>query len=90
MKEMIEVYIFSPGGWFFCGRGGLNLMTDGELSWQIGICDTVEVLEEIMGKIRDQVEEMRWEAITRSSYYMSDNEGWSLLLGCLKNAATFL
>jgi hypothetical protein len=56
MKEMIEVYIFSPGGWFFCGRGGLNLMTDGEFSWQIGICDTVEVLEEIMGKIRDQVE----------------------------------
>jgi hypothetical protein len=90
MKEMLEVYIFSPGGWFFCGRGGLNIMTDEELPWQIRICDTLEVFEEMMGKIRDEVKERRWEAIIRSFCYISDNEGLSLLLGCLKNAATFL
>ena len=56
---MIEVYIFSPVGWFFCGRGGLNIMTDEKLPWQIRICDTLEVVEEMMGKIRDQVEERR-------------------------------
>jgi len=34
-------------------------MTDGELPWQIQICDTLEVVEEMMGKIRDQVKERR-------------------------------
>ena len=65
-------------------------MTDEELPWQIQICDTLEVLEEMMGKIRDEVKEMRWVAIIRSSCYICDEDGWSLLLGFLKNAATFL
>ena len=90
MKEMIEVYIFSPGGWFFCGRGGLNIMTDEELPWQIRICDTLEVLEEVMEKIRDQVKERRWVAITRSFCYICDEDGWSLLLGFLEDRVTFL
>ena len=65
-------------------------MTDEELPWQIQICDTLEVLEEMMGKIRDEVKERRWVAIIRSSCYISDNGGWSLLLGFLEDRVTFL